>query len=98
RRAGRNHGTSHQRRPVRAIGDQGWNVEDQIVDPGVLDLDTVEPRHQMQPRRVGDLVRGDDPWPKAAGCMEVLASRDRMLELDVADRAVVKARIAADMR
>src|SRR5438445_10759431 len=42
------------------------NVGDQIVDPGVLDLPAVEPRHQMQPRRVGNLVRGADLRPEAA--------------------------------
>ena len=64
RRAGRDHVAGHQRRPVGAVRDQSGNVEDQIVDPGVLDLPAVEPRHQMQPRRVGNLVRGDDLRPK----------------------------------
>src|SRR5438105_3824436 len=36
RGAGRNHVALHQRRPVRAVRNQGRDVEDQIIDPGVL--------------------------------------------------------------
>ena len=75
----------------------GQPVEDQIVDPGVLDLHAVEPRHQVQPCRVGDLVRGDDPRPKTAPRVEILAGGDRVLELNVADRAVIEAGIAEDV-
>src|SRR5271169_2808004 len=97
RRTGRDHVACHQRRPIRAVRDQGRDVEDQIVDPGVLDLSAVEPRHQMEPRRVRNLVGGDDPRPKAARRVEVLAGGDRVLELDVPDRAVVEAGVAEDV-
>jgi hypothetical protein len=43
RRTGRDHVACQQRRPIRAVRDQGRDVEDQIVDPGVLDLSAVEP-------------------------------------------------------
>src|SRR5712671_3991227 len=97
RRAGRDDVAGDQRRPIRAIRDQGWNVEDQVVDPGVLDLLAVEPGHQMETRRVGDFVRGDDPRAKPASRVEILAGGDRMLELDVPYRAVVEAGVTKDM-
>ena len=46
---------------------------------------------------VRNLVRGNDPRPKAAGRVEVLAGSDRMLELNVSDRAVVETGVAKDM-
>ena len=50
-------------------------------------------------RRVGsgNLVGGDDPRAKAAGRVEVLPGSNRVLELDVPDRAVVEAGITEDV-
>ena len=38
RRARRNHVAGNERRPVRAIGNQGRDIKDQIVNTGVLYL------------------------------------------------------------
>src|SRR5438270_13656265 len=66
RRAGCYNIPGDERRPVRAIGNQGRDVEDQIVDAGKVHLLAVEPRHQVQASRIRDLVGGDDPRSKAA--------------------------------
>ena len=42
------------------------------VDPGALHFLAVEPRRQHEPRRIGNLVGGDDPGTKRAGAVEVL--------------------------
>jgi hypothetical protein len=47
--------------------------------------------------RVRDLVGCNDPRPKAAGRVEVLAGGNRMLELNISDRAVIEAGVAKDM-
>src|SRR5256885_11120783 len=45
----------------------------------------------------GIFVGGDDPRPKAARRVEVLAGGDRVLELDLPDRAVIEAGVAEDV-
>src|SRR5437660_2016918 len=97
RRAGCNNIPGDERRPIRAIGNQGRDVEDQIVDAGMLHLLAVEPRHQVQASRIRDLVCGDDPRSKAAGRVEILTGGNRMLELNIADRAVVEAGVAKNV-
>ena len=63
----------------------------------MLDLFAVEPRHQVQARRIRDFVGGDDPRSKAAGRVEILTGGNRVLKLNVADRAVIEAGVAKDM-
>jgi hypothetical protein len=51
----------------------------------------------VQASRIRDLVCGDDPRSKAAGRVEILTGGNRMLELNIADRAVIEAGVAKNM-
>jgi hypothetical protein len=51
----------------------------------------------MQAGRVRGLIGGNDPRPKAAGRVEVLTGSNRMLELNVSDRAVVETGVSKYM-
>src|ERR1700733_6845351 len=90
----RNYIARLERRKSRHIGDNTWNVEDQIVSAGSLHFLAVDAGADGQCGWVGNFVLGRNPWAEAAGCREVFVRRQRMIELDITDAAIVETRIA----
>ena len=60
---------------VGGVLPMATDIEDQIVEPGVLHADTIEPRLKLQLGRIGDFVGGHHIGADTAGGGEVLADR-----------------------
>ena len=87
-----------QLRPRRAVLDQLRDVEAQLADALVLHDLTVQTRRQCQLARIRDFLGGDEPRTERAAVMEVLAGRELLrVPLEVAEAAVVEARVARDV-
>ena len=69
----------------------------QVIRFAVLYLGSVEPCVQHELGRVADLFTRHDPGADAAAVVEILADRQRVIELVVADAAFVEAGVAEDV-
>src|SRR5436190_6863902 len=77
----------------REIFDDGGDIEDHVIGRVVLHHLAVQPRRELEPLRVGDDVRRDQPGAERPAGREVLAGGRRML-LEVAHAAVEEAAVA----
>src|SRR4051812_13336766 len=94
-RAGNQHVARQERGPGGDILDDLRDLEDHLLGARVLHALAVQPAGERYARVGRDLVRGDEPWPEAAGLREVLACGPlHGMALPVAHRAVVVAAVA----
>lgn len=72
-RARHKHCSLFERSTLRAICDEGWNLEAQIIDSGILSQVAIDPRLQVQLTRVRNNVCGHELWTQRRIRVEALA-------------------------